>query len=456
MGGKGLTAEERRELIGPLAGAVLLRRIFPLLGRLARCGTLRDTAGNRQLFYSQYAALLLVGFFNPILKSARALVAASGLRKVRQVTGGQKVSAGAFSEASSVFDPALLEGLVQELRRQFQQHQFRLSRSGRLGRLPDKLVQRLVAVDGSVLSALPQIAARLGRRGQGHSRPQGQGQWRLHTQLRIHDQTVLASTLTPEPAEGPHSERAVTLRQIQARNAKRAKHTLSTAPDGTPADPMEPGDLFILDRGYRSAALFNELVQAGCDYVCRLNCKDGRVVDGPVTSSKGIVVRLPELTPTERDAGIVADELITLGGNGGASPTGTNHVVRRITVELQPGRPSSARQGRVRSDQTGREGLVLATTLVDLPAEQVVLIYECRWQVELFFRFLKQVLGCKQLLAAKTRGVEIQLYCALRAGLLLALATGGNLTRRNYEMVCLYMTGWADNDELVAALAKPP
>jgi IS4 transposase len=44
----------------------------------------------------------------------------------------------------------------------------------------------------------------------------------------------------------------------------------------------------------------------------------------------------------------------------------------------------------VRSDQTGREGLVLATTLVDLPAEQVVLIYECRWQIELFFRFLKQ------------------------------------------------------------------
>jgi len=85
-----------------------------------------------------------------------------------------------------------------------------------------------------------------------------------------------------------------------------------------------------------------------------------------------------------------------------------------------------------------------------------VLIYECRWQVELFFRFLKQVLGCKQLLSAKTRGVEIQLYCALLAGLLLALATGGNLTRRNYEMVCLYMTGWADDDELVAALAQPP
>jgi hypothetical protein len=433
MAEKGLTPEERRELIGPLAGAVLLRRVFPLLGRLADCGTQRDVAGNRQLFYSQYAALLLVAFFNPVLKSARALVAASGLKKVRQWTGGRKVSAGAFSEASSVFDPALLEGLLHELRRQFEQHRFRLSRSGRLGRLPDKLVQRLVAVDGTVLSALPQVAAWLGRR--------SKGQWRLHTQFRIHDQTVLASTLTEEPAEGLSSERAVTLQQVQSR---------PPLPAGT------PGDLFILDRGYRSAALFNELVQAGCDYVCRLNRKDGRAIEGPATAPAGDVVRLPELTESDRDAGIVADELITLGGGGGASPTGTHHVVRRITVEPLPGQASSARQGRVRSDQTGREGLVLATTLVDLPAEQVVLIYECRWQIELFFRFLKQVLGCKQLLSAKTRGVEIQLYCALLAGLLMALATGGDLTRRNYEMVCLYMTGWADDDELVAALAQPP
>ena len=432
MAEKGLTPEERRELIGPLAGAVLLRRVFPLLARLAPCGTQRDAAGNRQLFYSQYAALLLVGFFNPVLKSARALVAASGLKKVRQLTGGQKVSAGAFSEASSVFDPALLEGLLKELRQQFAQHRFRLSQSGQLGRLSDKLVQRLVAVDGTLLSALPQVAAWLGRR--------SKGQWRLHTQFRIHDQTVLTSTLTEEPAEGPHSERAVTLQQIQDREAL----------------PAGLGDLFILDRGYRSAALFNELVQAGCDYVCRLNRRDGRAASDPVTDSRGDVVRLPELTESDREAGIVADELITLGGGSGASPAGTNHVVRRITVEPLPGQPSSARQGRVRSDQTGREGLVLATTLVDLPAEQVVLIYECRWQVELFFRFLKQVLGCKQLLSAKTRGVEIQLYCALLAGLLLALATGGNLTRRNYEMVCLYMTGWADDDELVAALAQPP
>ena len=101
-------------------GAAMLRRVFPLLQRLASAGTERDKAGNRRLRYSQYAALVLVGLFNPVLQSARALVAASGLKAVRRLAGGRKVSLGAFSEATAVFDPRLLDGLVKNLRQQVQ------------------------------------------------------------------------------------------------------------------------------------------------------------------------------------------------------------------------------------------------------------------------------------------------------------------------------------------------
>ena len=100
--------------------------------------------------------------------------------------------------------------------------------------------------------------------------------------------------------------------------------------------------------------------------------------------------------------------------------------------------------------------MILATTLVDLPAEQVVQLYECRWQVELFFRFLKQVLGCKQLLSTKEEGVQMQLYCALIASMLLALCTGGSINRRQYERICLYLQGWADEEELLEVLRPPP
>jgi hypothetical protein len=73
-------------------GSDLLRRVFPLLKRIADNSAERDKAGNRRLGYAQYAALVLVGLFNPVLTSARALVAASGTKGVRQLIGGGKVS----------------------------------------------------------------------------------------------------------------------------------------------------------------------------------------------------------------------------------------------------------------------------------------------------------------------------------------------------------------------------
>jgi hypothetical protein len=99
---------------------------------------------------------------------------------------------------------------------------------------------------------------------------------------------------------------------------------------------------------------------------------------------------------------------------------------------------------------------VLATTLFDLPAEQIVALYAERWTIELFFRFLKHTLGCQKLLSTKTHGVQIQLYCAVLASLLLALACGRSITKRQYEMVCLRLTGWADDEDLCQAFGLPP
>ncbi len=429
------SSKPRQDLKLSRQGAEMLRRVFPLLNRLTDTGSERDKARNRRLHYSQYAGLILLGLFNPLLQSSRALVAASGLRNVRKLTGGQQVSLGSFSEASSVFDPQLLAGLVRELRAKWEQQTARrLFRANRKsGTISNELLERLVAVDASVLSALPQLVSRF-------SDPR-RGQWRLHAHVRVLDGAVLNAEVTREPAVGDQSERSM-LGQMLSRKEV-------TAPD-------EPAALYLMDRGYRSAVLFNEICASGADYVCRLNRMDGRLLPESPRNERGEELVLPSLSAAGRAAGVVADEWIVLGGGCGASPTGTDHPVRRITVIPPADRTSSARQGRVRSDQSGRDELVLATTLLDLPAEEVVVLYECRWQVELFFRFLKQVLGCKQLLSAKTSGVEIQLFCALIAALLLSLATGGNVTRRAYEMLGLYFSGWAEEDELWEALAKPP
>jgi hypothetical protein len=143
----------------PIEGAAFLRQVFPLLARLAPSGTERDKAKNRQLLFSQYAGLILVGLLNPILNSARSLIASSGLKNIRRLTGGKKTSLGSFSEAASVFDPALLEGIIKELRTQWHKKRSlqQLTANGHLGKVPENIVERLVAVDGSVLTALPQL-----------------------------------------------------------------------------------------------------------------------------------------------------------------------------------------------------------------------------------------------------------------------------------------------------------
>ncbi len=432
-------AKKRRGRDRAVEGAALLRRVFPMLATLAEAGTERDKAGNRRLRYSQYAGLVLVGLFNPILHSARGLVAASGLKKVRKLTGGGRVSLGSFSEATSVFDPQLLEGLVKQLRSQVHHQQYlrRCLSDDHPGDVPSALIERLIAVDGSVLTALPQVVGRLGSL--------QQGQWRLHAHVRVLDRTLVEARLTQEPSTGADAERHVLADVV-------ASQTIDV-----PAS--SESHLFLMDRGYRSAGLFNTIHAAGHDYICRLNQTDGRVLATPVTDAQGQVLSLPALSEAARQSGIVADEFIMLGGKCGASKISSDHPLRRITLLPPADRSSIARQGRVRRDQDGKSHLVLATTLLDVPAEQVVLLYEYRWQVELFFRFLKHVLKCDTLLSAKTAGVQIQLYCALIASLLFALVTGNNLTRRGYEMICLYFSGWADEEDLLETLqqlSQPP
>ena len=79
----------------------LLKR---MLGELHKVGTERDKAGNRTLFFDQYASLILLYFFNPVLTALRSIQQASGLKNVQKALGCSETSLGSLSEASRVFD----------------------------------------------------------------------------------------------------------------------------------------------------------------------------------------------------------------------------------------------------------------------------------------------------------------------------------------------------------------
>ena len=64
------------------------------------------------------------------------------------------------------------------------------------------------------------------------------------------------------------------------------------------------------------------------------------------------------------------------------------------------------------------------------------------------------VLGCRSLLSHKPQGVAIQIYCALIAALLMSQLLGSSVGKRGFELVCLYLSGWAEEDELLAGLQR--
>ena len=87
-------------------------------------------------------------------------------------------------------------------------------------------------------------------------------------------------------------------------------------------------------------------------------------------------------------------------------------------------------------------------------AELVGLIYRRRWSIELFFRWIKCILGCRHFFAESPEGVAIQLYLALIAALLFQHYSGRRPNRRQMELIQMYLLGWATAKEVIALLEK--
>ena len=99
--------------------------------------------------------------------------------------------------------------------------------------------------------------------------------------------------------------------------------------------------------------------------------------------------------------------------------------------------------------------MLFRSTELEMSAELVSLCYRQRWQVELFFRWLKHIMGANHWLAESRAGVSIQIYLTLIAAQLLMLFSGPRPNRRALELLQFMVMGWATPEEVVALLKKP-
>ena len=390
-----------------IQGLKYFRVLQPLLERLHDVGTKRDVAGNRDLTMDRYCTMILLWLFSPLVDSLRGLQQASQLDKVRRRFGVGRSSLGSLSESVTIFDPEPLKAIAQELSRELP-----AANAGRF----DAVGQQLTAVDGSVIDTVVRVAELSWL-------PKANGQslsaYRLHTHFEVLRGVPARFDATPANPKGEADERAVLERTIESDRC------------------------YLMDRGYAKFRLWNAIVAAESSYVCRVRDNSAYEVE-----------RTNELTPADRAAGVLSDEVVLLGQSGKEDPR-PDHPVRLVTIAATP----HTSRGKYRGGSTGPScdgKLRIATNRLDLPAELVGEMYRLRWLIELFFRMFKQLLGCRHLLSTKRNGVEIQAYCALIACLLILIYTGRTPTKRTFEMICFYLVGWASLEELERHIEKIP
>ena len=118
-----------------------------------------------------------------------------------------------------------------------------------------------------------------------------------------------------------------------------------------------------------------------------------------------------------------------------------------VIVKVKPHDSRRAKDAQCGPSSDGY--LRIVTNNLEVPAEIIAALYELRWTIELYFRILKQLLGCRHLLSHKPGGASIQMYLAIIACIMILSLTGKMPTKRTYETLCFYFMGVAELDELM-------
>jgi hypothetical protein len=391
-----------------IGGIKKLRHLLPLLEPLHEVGCERDSAGNRDLHFDEYVTLVLLYLLNPLIKSVRALQAASAIDKVSEQLGVKRFSLGSFSEAAGVFDPEKLKAVIADLA-------VDLKPVNADPRLKSHLNHALTIADGTVLDAISKVSAALWLPFQDGTSKHA---WKLHVQLDF-------DTFFPNEVE-----------LTDARNSGKSdeKNVLRKK--------LKKGHCYVTDRWFAQFTLLNDINRIASSYVCR--AKENSAFD---------VVEERLLSDEALKAGVVRDAVVKMGAKSKPKDR-PDHAMRVVVIEATPHEKRGGRRGKTAGP--GNKGtIVLVTNLLEVPAEIIALIYQHRWAIEVFFRFFKQILGCRHLTSHKPDGIQIQVYCAVIACMLINLWTGKRPTLRTVEMLAWYLMGVATEQEVLNHLNRP-
>jgi hypothetical protein len=295
------------------------------------------------------------------------------------------------ADALAVFDPACLQPIVDDLRQRVPH----LAHSQ--GELPG-ITRQILAADGTYLTILSDVAWAL-RHTKSNGKPQGQV--RANVQLDVAHWTPQVVTIsgddgTSEPA--------------------------AFAPD------LLCGVLYVLDRNFLDFGFLKTLQDKDNDFVLRVRA------NAPAAR----VLETLALGAADLEAGVIADQIVELSGRD--APSGR---LRRVTLERVN------RQGEP-------ERIVLLSSLTDpnIAAQVLAAVYRLRWQIELFFKWLKTFARMDHLLSTSRKGITFQLYVAVIGVLMMSVQSGRRVSIYALAALSQLARGECTLQEAMAVIAR--
>jgi hypothetical protein len=257
--------------------------------------------------------------------------------------------------------------------------------------------------DGTLLRALPKLIETLYRSNRDGAPHHA---WRVHTLLDLQTVVPTVMRLTGGSPKGADNERRV-LETILAKD-----------------------HLYVVDRGYFDKKLLERIVAIASSYVFRM-----------LENIQPEIIQQRPLSEAAVADGVLSDAVVRLEG--------MTHLTRLVIVKADV-HSKRTRNGYI--DSSGQ--MLLLCNDLSLEPELISLLYRYRWTIETFFKFFKQLLGCRHLISQRKNGVEIQIYCAMIACMVLNLLTGIKPAKAVMEILMWQMLGFADEQDVQKQVQK--
>lgn len=189
--------------------------------------------------------------------------------------------------------------------------------------------------------------------------------------------------------------------------------------------PIEAGAFYVMDRGYLDFERLYKMHQAGAFFVTR--------------AKRGMDARRVYSAATNRDSGVICDQRISMNG-----------------FYIAKDYPEQLRRIRFKDPESGKT-LIFLTNNTNLPPLTIAALYKNRWQVELFFRWIKQHLRIKRFLGTSENAVKTQIWCAVATYVLIAIVKRElKLNASLYTLLQILSVSVFEKTQILSALQPNP